>query len=79
MISDDDANCILEDVIDTLIEVDNGVTNEHLHNTVDKLLRFKDEWLNPRFSTLVAENERLKNELVDWNNMWKTWFKNMRL
>lgn len=40
----DEASIILEDVIDTLIEVGNGVTDEMLHEAADKLLKFRDEW-----------------------------------
>lgn len=43
------AAIILEEVIDTLIEVGNGVTDEMLHAAADQLIKFRDEWF---------ENER---------------------
>jgi hypothetical protein len=46
VLSDDDAILILEDVIDTLIEVGNGTTDEQLHEAADKLLNFRDNWLH---------------------------------
>ena len=46
ILSDDEARIILEDVIDTLIEVGNGTTDEQLHKAADKLLNFRDNWLD---------------------------------
>jgi len=46
ILSDDEASLILEDVIDTLIEVGNGTTDEQLHEAADKLLNFRDNWFN---------------------------------
>jgi len=37
-----EAKSALEDVIDTLIEVGNGTTDEMLHKAADKLLEFRD-------------------------------------
>jgi hypothetical protein len=34
---------LLEEVIDTLIEVGNGITDEDLHKAADKLLKFREE------------------------------------
>lgn len=45
-LSDDEAEVILEDVIDTLIEVGNGTTEKQLHEAADKLLNFRDNWFN---------------------------------
>ncbi len=45
-LSDDEAASILEDVLDTLIEVGNGITDEHLHESADDLLQFRDYWFN---------------------------------
>lgn len=45
-LSDDEATVILEDVIDTLIEVGNGTTEKQLHEAADKLLNFRDNWFN---------------------------------
>lgn len=36
---------IIEDVLDTLIEVGNGTTDEELHRACDKLFKFRDEYL----------------------------------
>lgn len=43
-ISKSDAGILLEDVIDTLIEVDNGITDEMLHEATDKLFKFRDDY-----------------------------------
>lgn len=40
----EEASTILEDVIDTLFEVGNGVTDDMLHEACDKLFKFRDEW-----------------------------------
>ena len=40
----DEASKLLEDVLDTLVEVGNGVTDEMLHEAADKLFRFRDEY-----------------------------------
>jgi hypothetical protein len=45
-LSVDEASEILEDVIDTLIEVGNGVTDKMLHEAADKLLRFRDQYFD---------------------------------
>lgn len=45
-LTDIDARLIIEDVLDTLIEVGNGVTDEELHYAADKLFKFRDAWLN---------------------------------
>ena len=42
----DEAVIIIEEVLDTLIEVGNGVTDEHLHDAADKLLDFRDNFFN---------------------------------
>lgn len=41
-----EAHGLLEDVLDTLVEVGNGVTDEMLHEAADKLFKFRDEWFN---------------------------------
>jgi len=46
VLDDDEARTILEDVIDTLIKVGNGTTDEQLHEAADKLLNFRDNWLD---------------------------------
>ena len=43
-ITREEARSILEDVLDTLIEVGNGTTDEMLHEAADKLFRFRDKW-----------------------------------
>jgi len=42
----DEAKEILEDVLDTLVEVGNGTTDEMLHDAANKLFRFRDEYFN---------------------------------
>jgi hypothetical protein len=41
-----EASDILETVLDTLVEVGNGVTDEHLHEMADLLFKFRDEYFN---------------------------------
>ena len=41
---DKEASVILEETLDVLAEVGNGVTNEMLYKQCDKLLKFRDEW-----------------------------------
>jgi hypothetical protein len=44
---------LLEDVLDVLCEVGNGVTDDKLHEAADKLFRFRDEW----FRFVVLKNK----------------------
>lgn len=44
VISKDEASELLEDVLDTLVEVGNGATHEMLKEACDKLFRFRDKW-----------------------------------
>lgn len=37
-----EAMVLIEDVLDTLVEVGNGITEEHLHNAADRLFRARD-------------------------------------
>lgn len=39
-----EATRLLEDVLDVLLEVGNGVTDQQVHEAADKLFRFRDEW-----------------------------------
>ena len=55
VMSDDDAALIIESVLDTLVEVGNGVTDEHLHAAADKLFKFRDEWFDPRYERKQKE------------------------
>lgn len=48
ILSDDDAKLIIEEVIDTLIEVGNGTTDEQLHKACDYLLSLRDLWFDKR-------------------------------
>ena len=45
--NNNEATLILEDVLDVLVEVGNGVTDEMLHEAADKLFKFRDEWFKP--------------------------------
>lgn len=40
----EEAREILEDVLDTLVEVGNGTTDDDLKEAADHLFRFRDEW-----------------------------------
>ena len=44
--TNNEARTIIEEVIDTLIEVGNGVTDQDLHKECDKLLSFRNEYFN---------------------------------
>ena len=44
ILSNDDAKLIIEEVIDTLVEVGNGTTDEQLHKACDYLLSLRDLW-----------------------------------
>lgn len=50
-ISREDACEILETVLDTLVEVGNGISDEDLHNAADMLFEFRDCYF--KFSDLV--------------------------
>jgi len=54
-VTDADAVCIIEDVLDTLVEVGNGVTDEMLHEAADLLFVFRDKWLNKKISKNQGE------------------------
>jgi 3-polyprenyl-4-hydroxybenzoate decarboxylase len=47
-LSDDDAALIIENVIDTLVEVGNGTTDEELHKAADYLFALRDKWFHKR-------------------------------
>jgi 3-polyprenyl-4-hydroxybenzoate decarboxylase len=51
-LSDADAVLIIETVLDTLIEVGNGVTDEDLHKQVEYLLAFRDIWMSPKIEKI---------------------------
>lgn len=38
----DEVMLLIEEILDTLIEVGNGVTDEHLHEAADKLFKIRD-------------------------------------
>lgn len=44
-VSDGDASLIIENVLDTLVEVGNGSTENDLHKAADYLFAFRDKWL----------------------------------
>lgn len=48
ILSDDDAKLIIEEVIDTIVEVGNGTTDEQLHKACDYLLSLRDLWFDKR-------------------------------
>lgn len=43
-LSNSEASILLETVLDTLVEVGNGVTDETLHEAADQLFKFRDFW-----------------------------------
>lgn len=62
MITNNEAKLLIEDVLDTLSEVGNGVTDKMLHEACDKLFKFRDEWFNVKWMTdeVVSENNTIK-------------------
>ena len=42
----EEAKEILENVLDALVEVGNGISDEELHKQCSELFRFRDEWFN---------------------------------
>jgi len=52
-ITNSEASILLETVLDTLVEVGNGVTDENLHEAADQLFKFRDYW----FKQIVRINE----------------------
>jgi hypothetical protein len=56
-----EASIILENIIDTLIEVGNGVTDEDLHEAADQLLKFRDEW----FNNTIEKEEVIRDNQVE--------------
>jgi len=42
----EEAAIIIEEVLDTLVEVGNGTTQHDLHEAADQLFRFRNEWFN---------------------------------
>lgn len=47
-LSDDDAAFIIENVLDALVEVGNGITDEALHKQAEYLFALRDKWFNKR-------------------------------
>lgn len=47
-LSDNDASLIIENLLDTLIEVGNGTTDEELHKSADYLFVLRDKWFKKR-------------------------------
>lgn len=47
-LSDDDAALIIENVLDTLVEVENGITDEELHKAAGYLFALRDKWFEKR-------------------------------
>lgn len=67
ILTKEESSFLLEEVIDTLIEVGNGVTDEQLHESADYLLYFRDFYFkNSRptndFETKVLD-ETFKRQL----------------
>jgi len=48
LLDDEDAQEIIESVLDTLIEVGNGVTDHHLHEACDQLFALRDKWFKQK-------------------------------
>lgn len=47
-LSDDDAALIIENVLDVLVEVGNGTTDEELYKAADYLFALRDKWFDKR-------------------------------
>lgn len=48
MITRPEAVTLLEDVLDTLVEVGNGITEEDLKISCDKLFKFRNEYFKQK-------------------------------
>jgi hypothetical protein len=59
----EEATTILEDVLDTLVEVGNGTTEEHLKEACDKLFKFRDEWFNKSEKKIMSPEEAISRIL----------------
>ena len=59
----DEAAGILEDVLDALTEVGNGVTDEYLHEVCSALFRFRDEWFKVNYPGVGALGKALADPL----------------
>jgi len=51
--TDDDTIIIIEGILDTLVEVGNGVTDEMLHKQCDYLFAFRDLWMKNKIKQEV--------------------------
>jgi proline dehydrogenase len=54
-----EASEIIEDVLDTLVEVGNGATDKMLHEAGAKLFKFRDEYLKKAEASLARLSEVL--------------------
>ena len=61
MLEKGEASILLEEVLDTLIEVGNGTTEEHLHEAVDRLSKFRDEY----FMWSILQNVKKVEKILE--------------
>jgi len=58
-LSNEDASFIIENLLDVLVEVGNGTTDEELHKQADYLFALRDKYLKP----ILKHNENIKHNL----------------
>lgn len=62
-----EATQLLEDVLDTLVEIRNGITEKHLKEVCNKLVTFRDKYFKVEIEhllILIKKQEEEKNELI---------------
>lgn len=70
-LTNDDAALILEIVLDTLVEVGNGTTDEELHKAADYLFALRDKWFNKKQIRIKTYNKYLDGgtiEISTWDD-----------
>lgn len=65
-LSDEDATLIIEIVLDTLIEVGNGTTDDELHKAADYLIALRDKWFDKR--KIKMNTEEIKHQFEDFRD-----------
>lgn len=58
-----EASCLLEEVLDTLVEVGNGITEGHLHKACDQLFAFRDLWFKNTHEMMELESLKKFEEM----------------
>ena len=59
--TNNEAFYLIDSVLDALIEVGNGITEERLHEECDNLFKFRDLWLKQAITKLENIDRYAKN------------------